>query len=99
MQQRRHQKGRSHQRGPRLGTLVLVPQAPLRADHAFLVELPRLVGLSLAEAQKQLTEAGLVLGTMSGRTSSRVRSVNQDGVTLTAGSVVAKGSAVNLVFP
>ena len=36
---------------------------------------------------------------MSGRTSSRVRSVNQDGVTLTAGSVVAKGSAVNLVFP
>ena len=63
------------------------------------VELPRLVGLSLADAQKQLTEAGLVLGTMSGRTSSRVRSVNQDGVTLTAGSVVAKGSAVNLVFP
>jgi len=63
------------------------------------VELPRLVGLSLADAQKQLTEAGLVLGTMSGRTSSRVRSVNQDGATLTAGSVVAKGSAVNLVFP
>ena len=63
------------------------------------VELPRLVGLSLADAQKQLTEAGLVLGTMSGRTSSRVRSVNQDGVALSAGSVVAKGSAVNLVFP
>jgi serine/threonine-protein kinase len=63
------------------------------------VELPRIVGLSLADAQKQLTEAGLVLGTMSGRTSSRVRSVNQDGVTLTAGSIVAKGSAVNLVFP
>ncbi len=63
------------------------------------VELPRLVGLSLADAQKQLTEAGLVLGTTSGRTSSRVRSVNQDGVTLTAGSVVVKGSAVNLVFP
>ena len=63
------------------------------------VELPRLVGLSFADAQKQLTEAGLVLGTMSGRTSSRVRSVNQDGVTLTAGSVVAKGSAINLVFP
>ena len=63
------------------------------------VELPRLVGLSLADAQKQLTEAGLVLGTMSGRTSSRVRSVNQDGVTLTAGSVVAKGSSINLVFP
>jgi len=64
-----------------------------------MVELPRLVGLSLADAQKQLTEAGLVLGTMSGRTSSRVRSVNQDGVALSAGSVVAKGSAVNLVFP
>ena len=63
------------------------------------VELPRLIGLNLADAQKQLTEAGLVLGTMSGRTSSRVRSVDQDGVTLTAGSVVAKGSAVNLVFP
>ena len=63
------------------------------------VELPRLIGLNLADAQKQHTEAGLVLGTMSGRTSSRVRSVDQDGVTLTAGSVVAKGSAVNLVFP
>lgn len=63
------------------------------------VELPRLVGLNLADAQKKLIEAGLVLGTMSGRTSSRVRSVDQDGVTLTAGSVVAKGSAVNLVFP
>ena len=63
------------------------------------VELPRLVGLSFADAQKQLIEAGLVLGTISGRTSSRVRSVNQDGVTLTAGSIVAKGSAVNLVFP
>ena len=63
------------------------------------VELPRLIGLNLADAQKQLTEAGLVLGTMSGRTSSRVRSVDQDGVTLTAGSVVVKGSAVNLVFP
>ena len=63
------------------------------------VELPRLIGLNLADAQKQLTEAGLVLGTMSGRTSSRVRSVDKDGVTLTAGSVVVKGSAVNLVFP
>ena len=63
------------------------------------VELPRLIGLNLADAQKQLTEAGLVLGTMSGRTQRRVRSVDQDGVTLTAGSVVAKGSAVNLVFP
>lgn len=63
------------------------------------VELPRLVGLNLADAQKKLTEAGLVLGTMSGRTSSRVRSVDQDGVTLPVGSVVAKGSVVNLVFP
>lgn len=63
------------------------------------VELPLLTGLNLADAQKKLTEAGLVLGTMSGRTSSRVRSVNQDGVTLPVGSVVAKGSAVNLVFP
>ena len=63
------------------------------------IELPSLVGLSFADAQKKLTEAGLVLGTVSGRTTSRVRSVTQDGKTIKAGDVVVKGTAVNLVFP
>jgi beta-lactam-binding protein with PASTA domain len=63
------------------------------------IELPQLVGLGFADAQKKLTEAGLVLGTTSGRTTSRVRSVTQDGKTIKAGDVVVKGTAVNLVFP
>lgn len=63
------------------------------------IELPVLVGLSFADAQKKLTEVGLVLGTTSGRTTSRVRSVNQDGKTIKAGEVVVKGTIVNLVFP
>ena len=63
------------------------------------LKLPSVVGLYLADAQKKLTEAGLVVGTTSGRTSSRVRSVTQDGKTLKADDVLVKGSAVNLVFP
>ena len=63
------------------------------------LKLPSVVGLYLADAQKKLTEAGLLVGTTSGRTSSRVRSVTQDGRTLKADDMVVKGSAVNLVFP
>ena len=63
------------------------------------VELPSIVGLTLADAQKKLVEAGLSVGVTTGRTSSRVRSVTQDGTTLKAGDLVRKGTAVNLVFP
>ena len=63
------------------------------------VELPSVIGLTLADAQKKLVEAGLSVGSTSGRTTSRVRSVSQDGNALKAGDLVRKGTAVNLVFP
>jgi serine/threonine-protein kinase len=63
------------------------------------VQLPQVVGLTLNDAQRVLGEAGLGVATVSGRATGRVRSVNQDGRTLTTGDQVLKGSAVNLVFP
>lgn len=63
------------------------------------VELPTVVGLGLTDAKKRLEEVGLAVGTTSGRTSGKVRSVTQDGVTLKAGELVRKGTTVNLVFP
>ncbi|MFM8907975.1 MAG: hypothetical protein ACKOIZ_10275, partial [Actinomycetota bacterium] len=63
------------------------------------VPLPAIIGLSLNEAQKILGEAGIGVATISGRSTSKVRSVNLDGVTLKVGDPVPKGSAVNLVFP
>ncbi|MFM8645799.1 MAG: PASTA domain-containing protein [Actinomycetota bacterium] len=63
------------------------------------VPLPAIVGLTLNEAQKILGEAGIGVATISGRSTSKVRSVNLDGVTLKVGDPVPKGSAVNLVFP
>ena len=64
-----------------------------------LVELPKLVGLNFADAQKKLTEVGLLLGTTTGRTTGKVRSVSQNGAVLQAGSSVVKGSLIDLVFP
>lgn len=63
------------------------------------VQLPQVVGLTLNDAQRVLGKAGLGVATVSGRATGRVRSVNQDGRTLTTGDQVLKGSAVNLVFP
>ncbi|MFM8712647.1 MAG: PASTA domain-containing protein, partial [Actinomycetota bacterium] len=63
------------------------------------VPLPAIIGLTLNEAQKILGEAGIGVATVSGRSTSKVRSVNLDGVSLKVGDPVPKGSAVNLVFP
>jgi len=63
------------------------------------VPLPAIIGLTLNEAQKILGEAGIGVATISGRSTSKVRTVNLDGVTLKVGDPVPKGSAVNLVFP
>ena len=63
------------------------------------VELPNVVGLALTEAEKRLSEAGIGIATISGRSTSKVRSVSQAGKTLKAGDQVQKGSAVDLVFP
>jgi serine/threonine-protein kinase len=64
-----------------------------------LVELPNVVGLALTEAEKKLSEAGIGIATISGRSTSKVRSVSQAGKTLKAGDQVQRGSAVDLVFP
>ena len=63
------------------------------------VELPNVTGLALADAQKRLNEVGIYVGTTSGRTTSKVRTVQQEGKTLKSGDVVLKGSVVDLVFP
>jgi serine/threonine-protein kinase len=64
-----------------------------------MVELPNVIGLVLKDAEKKLSEAGIGIATISGRSTSKVRSVSQAGKTLKAGDPVQKGSAVNLVFP
>ncbi|NBO33476.1 MAG: PASTA domain-containing protein, partial [Actinobacteria bacterium] len=63
------------------------------------VELPNVIGLALAEAQKRLNEVGIYVGTTSGRTTSKVRNVLQTGQSVKSGDVVLKGSVVDLVFP
>ena len=63
------------------------------------VPLPAIVGLTLNEAQRLLGEAGIGVAGVSGRSTSRVRTVTQDGKTLATGDAVLKGSAVSLVFP
>ena len=63
------------------------------------VELPNVIGLALADAQKRLNEVGIYVGTTSGRTTGKVRTVQQEGKTLKSGDVVLKGSVVDLVFP
>jgi serine/threonine-protein kinase len=64
-----------------------------------MVELPNVVGLALKDVEKKLSEAGIGIATISGRSTSKVRSVSQAGKTLKAGDPVQKGSAVDLVFP
>ncbi|MFZ9805360.1 MAG: PASTA domain-containing protein [Ilumatobacteraceae bacterium] len=63
------------------------------------VELPNVIGLALADAQKRLNEVGIYVGTTSGRTTGKVRTVQQEGKALKSGDVVLKGSVVDLVFP
>lgn len=63
------------------------------------VEVPNVIGLSLAAAQAKLIDAGLTVGDVSGRSTGRVRSITLDGNTLRAGDQVPRNSAVNLIFP
>ena len=63
------------------------------------VPLPAIIGLTLSDAQRALGNAGIGVETIFGRSTSRVRAVTLNGVTLKVGDPVPKGSAVNLVFP
>ena len=64
-----------------------------------MVELPNIVGINFVDAEKRLLEAGFVVGEVSGRKSYRMKSASVKGVAVTNGDLVARGSAIDMVFP
>jgi hypothetical protein len=46
-----------------------------------------------------LLEAGFVVGEVSGRKSYRMKSASVKGVAVKNGDMVARGSAIDMVFP
>lgn len=64
-----------------------------------LVALPRIVGLGILDAERALAEAGLVIGTTTGRSTGRIRSASLAGSSVNSGDLVPKGSAIDVVFP
>ena len=64
-----------------------------------LVVLPNIIGINFAEAEKRLLEAGFVVGEVSGRKSYRMKSASVKGVAVKNGDMVARGSAIDMVFP
>ena len=63
-----------------------------------LASVPNLSGLSQGDAQTALTDAGLVVGTVSTETSTIVPAGSVMSQDPAAGTEVAKGSAVNIVL-
>jgi serine/threonine-protein kinase len=64
-----------------------------------LIVLPNIVGINFVEAEKRLLEAGFVVGEVSGRKSYRMKSASVKGVAVKNGDMVARGSAIDMVFP
>ena len=64
-----------------------------------LVALPRIVGLGILDAERVLNEAGLVIGTTTGRSTGKIRSATLAGSAVNSGDLVPKGSAIDVVFP
>ena len=64
-----------------------------------LVVLPNIVGINFVDAEKRLLEAGFVVGEVSGRKSYRMKSASVKGIAVKNGDLVARGSAVDMVFP
>ena len=64
-----------------------------------LIVLPNIVGINFVEAEKRLLEAGFVVGEVSGRKSYRMKSASVNGVAVKNGDMVARGSAIDMVFP
>ena len=64
-----------------------------------LVVLPNIVGINFVDAEKRLLEAGFIVGEVSGRKSYRMKSASVKGVAVKNGDLVARGSAIDMVFP
>ncbi|MFM7495155.1 MAG: PASTA domain-containing protein, partial [Acidimicrobiaceae bacterium] len=64
-----------------------------------LIVLPNIIGINFVEAEKRLLEAGFVVGEVSGRKSYRMKSASVKGVAVKNGDMVARGSAIDMVFP
>jgi serine/threonine-protein kinase len=64
-----------------------------------LVALPRIVGLGVLDAERALNEAGLIIGTTTGRSTGKIRSATLAGSAVNTGDLVPKGSAIDVVFP
>jgi serine/threonine-protein kinase len=64
-----------------------------------LVALPRIVGLGVLDAERVLNEAGLIIGTTTGRSTGKIRSATLAGSAVNTGDLVPKGSAIDVVFP
>jgi beta-lactam-binding protein with PASTA domain len=64
-----------------------------------LVALPRIVGLGILDAERVLNDAGLVIGTTTGRSTGKIRSATLAGSAVNSGDLVPKGSAIDVVFP
>ena len=64
-----------------------------------LVVLPNIVGINFVDAEKRLLEAGFIVGEVSGRKSYRMKSASVKGIAVKNGDLVARGSAVDMVFP
>ncbi len=64
-----------------------------------LVALPRIVGLGILDAERMLNDAGLVIGTTTGRSTGKIRSATLAGSAVNSGDLVPKGSAIDVVFP
>ncbi len=64
-----------------------------------LVAMPNIIGVNFVEAEKRLLEAGFVVGEVSGRKSYRMKSASVKGVAVKNGDMVARGSAIDMVFP
>ena len=64
-----------------------------------LVALPRIVGLGILDAERVLKDAGLVIGTTTGRSTGKIRSTTLAGSAVNGGDLVPKGSAIDVVFP
>jgi serine/threonine-protein kinase len=64
-----------------------------------LVVLPNIVGINFVDAERRLLEAGFIVGEVSGRKSYRMKSASVKGVAVKNGDLVARGSAIDMVFP
>jgi serine/threonine-protein kinase len=64
-----------------------------------LVKLPNIVGNSYPTVEKRLTEAGFVVGKVTGKKAFRMLSASSNGVRVNNGDMVPRGAVIDLTFP